>query len=171
MEEIRFSVKMKVIDMYRFLMYLSYSGRSCVINMVISVGALVLLLSGVADTTMSRVALGVIAALFLVVNPVFLYYRAAKQVKLNPAYEKPMEYLVNDEGILISQGEETMPVEWGCLTKIVERKHAVYVFANVSAAVFLLLPKSALAECEEPFKEALKKKTEGTACKCKWRKV
>lgn len=169
MEEIRFSVKMKVIDMYRFLMYLSYSGRSCVINMVISVGALVLLLAGVADSTGARVALGIIAALFLVVNPIFLYYRAAKQVKLNPAYEKPMEYLVNDEGILISQGEETMPVEWECLTKVVEKKHAIYVFANVSAAVFLLLPKSALAEKEEPFREMLKKKAEGTACRCKWR--
>ena len=96
MEEIKFSVKMKVIDMYRFLMYLSYSGRSCVINMVISVGALVLLFAGVADSTGAKVALGLIAALFLVVNPIFLYYRAAKQVKLNPAYEKPMDYLVND---------------------------------------------------------------------------
>ena len=150
-------------------MYLSYSGRSCVINMVISVGALVLLLAGVAESTGARVALGAIAALFLVVNPIFLYYRAAKQVKLNPAYEKPMDYLVNDEEILISQGEERMPVAWDCLTKIVERKHAIYVFANVSAAIFLLLPKTALAEKEEAFKEVLKKKTTGTVCRCKWK--
>ena len=61
-----------------------------------------------------------------------------------------------------------MPVEWECLTKIVEKKHAIYVFANVSAAVFLLLPKSALAEQEESFKRVLKEKTEGTICKCKW---
>ena len=167
MDELKFSIKLKTIDMYRFFMFLSYSGKSLVINMGISIGALLLLLAGAAETTISKVALIIVAALFPVIQPIRLYFSANRQLKRNPMYEKPMEYTVNAEGILVSQGEETMPVAWNTVTKIIEKKHSIYIFATVSAAIFILLPKEALGD-KAPVLLEMAKKNVNAACKCKF---
>ena len=54
MQEIRFSVKMKVKTMYRFLIHHGYAGMSGVINFVISGGALALLVAGGGESTASK---------------------------------------------------------------------------------------------------------------------
>ena len=105
MEEIKFSVRMRVKTMYRFLMHHGYAGISGIINLIISGGALILLIAGVGETKTSKVALLLIAALFTVINPVYLYYKAAKQVKLTPMFANPLDYVIGEEGLSVSQGE------------------------------------------------------------------
>ena len=134
MEEIRFSVTMKVKTMYRFLMHHGYAGMSGVINLIISGGALVLLLAGFGSTTGAKVALGVVAALFTVINPLYLYYKAAKQVKLTPMFAKPLDYNIGDGGITVSQGEETLTVLWDELRRVVETGTDFYVYLSLTRA-------------------------------------
>ncbi|MDE7060073.1 MAG: hypothetical protein K2O71_00570, partial [Lachnospiraceae bacterium] len=73
MEEIKFSVKMRVKTMYRFLMHHGYVGVSGIINLIISGGALILLIAGVGESTTSKAALLLIAAIFTVMNPFYLF--------------------------------------------------------------------------------------------------
>ena len=134
MEEIKFSVKMQVKTMYRFLMHHGYAGISGIINLIISGGALVLLILGIGESVTSKVALVIVAALFTVINPLYLYYKAAKQVKLTPMFANPLDYVVNEEGLTVSQGEEALTVEWGELRKVVETKKDFYVYLSLTRA-------------------------------------
>ena len=159
---------MKVKDMYRFQMYNGYSGISGIINLVISGGALILLLAGFGDTTTAKVMLGIIAALFTVINPIYLYYKAAKQVKLTPMFSKPLEYLMDEEGITVSQGEEFLPVAWKELRKVVETKMDFYVYLSLTRAY--IFPKAALDGQEPEFRKIVTEHIDPKICKCKWKR-
>ena len=144
MDEIRFSVTMKVKTMYRFLMHHGYVGAAGIINLIISGGALVLLIMGVGDTTTAKVALIIVAALFTIINPIYLYYKAAKQVKLTPMFAKPFDYVVGQEGITVSQEEEQLAVTWGELRKVVETKTDFYVYLSLTRAY--IFPKDEIGK-------------------------
>ena len=165
MEEIRFSVKMKVNTMYRFLMYHGCVGVSGIINLVISGGALVMLIAGVGDTTASKVALGIIAALFTVINPLYLYYKAAKQVKLTPMFAKPLEYRIDEEGLTVSQEEEALTVTWDELRRVVETSKDFYVYLSLTRAY--IFPKEDVGEAQAALREAVRTHTKPQICKCK----
>lgn len=168
MREIRFSVIMKVKDMYRFLMHHGYSGMSGIINLVISGGALVLLLAGFGDSTTAKVMLGIVAALFTVINPVYLYYKAAKQVKLTPMFAKPLEYMVDESGITVSQGEESLQVAWVELRRVVETGKDFYVYLSLTRAY--IFPKTELAGKQEEFRAMVTEYTDPKICKCRWKR-
>lgn len=167
MKEIRFSIKMKVKTMYRFLMHHGYAGISGIINIVISGGALILLLAGVGDSTASKVALGIVAALFTVINPLYLYYKAAKQVKLTPMFAQPLDYCINEEGLTVSQGEEELTVEWDELRKVVETGKDFYIYLSLTRAY--IFPKEDLAGQEGALREAVETHTKPEVCKRKWK--
>lgn len=167
MEEIKFSVKMRVKTMYRFLMHHGYAGMAGIINLIISGGALVLLIAGVGESTTSKAALLLIAALFTVINPIYLYYKAAKQVKLTPMFANPLDYVIGEEGLTVSQGEEALTVEWQELRKVVETKKDFYVYLSLTRAY--IFPKENLFGLEGAFREAVKSHTKPTICKCKFR--
>lgn len=167
MQEIRFSVKMKVKTMYRFLMHHGYAGVSGIINLVISGGALALLIAGVGESVTSKVALGIVAALFTVINPLYLYYKAAKQVKLTPMFAKPLDYTVNEDGLTVSQGEEALTVAWDELRKAVETGKDFYIYLSLTRAY--IFPKEDLAGQEEALRAAVKAHTKPQICKCKFK--
>ncbi|MCI8643670.1 MAG: YcxB family protein [Lachnospiraceae bacterium] len=166
MEEIKFSVKMQVKTMYRFLMHHGYAGISGIINLIISGGALVLLILGIGESVTSKVALVIVAALFTVINPLYLYYKAAKQVKLTPMFANPLDYVVNEEGLTVSQGEEALTVEWGELRKVVETKKDFYVYLSLTRAY--IFPKENMGGMTDAFREAIKSHTKPAVCKCKF---
>lgn len=165
MEEIHFHVQMRVKTMYRFLMHHGYSGAAGVINIVISGGALVLLLLGVADSASGKIALAVIAALFTIINPIYLYYKAAKQVKLTPMFAKPFEYCINSEGISVSQGEESLLVAWSELRRVVETGKDFYIYLSLTRAY--IFPKEDLGAACEKLRSAIVQYTDERICKHK----
>lgn len=167
MEEIRFSVKMNVKTMYRFLMYHGYVGISGIINLIISGGALALLIAGVGETTASKVALVVVAALFTVINPLYLYYKAAKQVKLTPMFAQPLSYQINDGGLIVSQGEEELAVAWDELRKVVETGKDFYIYLSLTRAY--IFPKEDLAGQDGALRKAIEKHTKPAVCKRKFK--
>mgnify|MGYP002511428393 CR=1 FL=1 len=167
MEEIRFSVTMKVKTMYRFLMHHGYAGMAGIINLMISGGALVLLIAGFGSTAGSKAALAVVAALFTVINPLYLYYKAAKQVKLTPMFAKPLDYAVNDGGITVSQGEENLTVSWDELRRVVETGKDFYIYLSLTRAY--IFPKEELGIQTDTFRTAVKEHVNPKLCKCRFR--
>lgn len=141
-KEIMFQYQTKVSDMYRFLMHHAYVGVSGIINLLISAGALALLFAGAGGgQAFSNLMLILIASLFTIINPILLYYKAAKQVKLTPMFQKPIDYYINEEGILVSQGEEKLLINWTDIWKAVETKQAFYFYLSMRGAY--ILPKEA----------------------------
>ena len=156
MKEVKFSVRVQVKDMFTFLMHHSYCGVQLIVDLVITVGAIALLATGFGigsvDTTFVLV---VLALLFTVINPLQLYSRAKKQVTKNEVFAKPLDYVLNDEGITMSQGEVTQSFAWGDIYQIKEYKS---MFAVYTGRVYACIwPKRELATCENEVRELFRK--------------
>lgn len=158
--EIKFSYQTKVSDMYRFLMQFSYHGIRGIINLVISIGALVLLFTGAAGgEVFNKVLLILIAALFTIIQPILLYYKAAKQVKLTPMFQQPLDYVINDRGITVRLKEEEMVLAWEDIYKIVETKKDFYFYMSFNRAH--ILPKEVYVEQCSLIRDLIKKYAKG----------
>ena len=164
MKEVKFSVQITVKDMFAFLMHHSYRGTSLIADAVVTFGAIGLLIAGFGEgDPVKTTALILVALLFTVVHPLQLYNRAVKQVKNNEVFKLPLDYVLTDEGITLSQGEETQSFTWADVYQIKEYKSQILVYTGrVYACIW---PKRVLTECEaevkELFKEHLTEKVAG----------
>ena len=155
MKEVKFSVQITVKDMFAFLLHHSYRGSALIADAVVTFGAIGLLIAGFGkEDPVKTVALIFVALLFTVVHPLQLYNRARKQVKNNEVFKLPLDYVLTDEGITLSQGEQNQSITWADVYQVKEYKSQILVYTGrVYAFVW---PKSALAECEDEVKELFK---------------
>lgn len=156
MKEVKFSVQITVKDMFAFLMHHSYRGVSLLADAIVTFGAIGLLVAGFGKgDPVKTVALIFVALLFTVVHPLQLYNKARKQVKNNDVFKKPLDYVLTDEGISLSQGAEAQSFTWADVYQIREYKSQILVYTGrVYACIW---PKRALAECENEVRELFKK--------------
>ncbi len=165
-KEVKFSVQMTIKTMYSFLMYHGYHGFAGIANLILSGGAIALLIAGVGKgDSFARLMLVLIALLFTVINPIYLLYKAAKQVKLTPMFLKPLNYVVNEQGILVSQETEKLLTEWEEVIKVTETKQAYYIYLSLTRS--FLFPKEALGDQEQIFREILRKEVDSKKCRLK----
>jgi hypothetical protein len=137
---VEFTYQTKVNDMYRFLMYYSYYGFRGIVNLIISFGAVILLINGADEGyDFNKALLILIAALFTIINPIMLYFKAAKQVKLTPMFQYSLDYKVNAEGIFVRLKEEETTLDWADIYKIVETRKDFYFYMSFNRAH--ILPK------------------------------
>lgn len=156
MNEVRFSVRIKVKDMFLFLLQHSYRGASLIVDVLITAGAVALLLMGFGkDNPVKTVALLFLALLFTLFYPVQLYLRAKKQVAGNAVFQEPLDYVLNDEGITMSQGEASESFAWSDVFRIKETRSLLMVYTGrVYACVW---PKRELSACEPQVRELFRK--------------
>ncbi len=157
MKEVTFSVQVKVKDVFCFLMHHANRGAALIINILITVGAIALLVTGYAKgDPVKLVVLVTLALLFTVINPIQLYGRAKKQVQRNPAFAKPLKYTLTEEGITMSQDEESQSFTWEDVFQIKEYRSLILVYTGrVYACIW---PKRELKHCEAEIRELFRKK-------------
>lgn len=138
MKEIQFDVDLTVPDLYAFSMRHTYFSISGVFGLVISIGSLLIcaLRYSVMDRT-ALVALIIIGLLFTVVQPLMLYSKAVAQRKQNKDINAPLHYRLGEEGIEVSQGEQSAFVNWYDVRKMVQTSKAIYLYMSpVRAFIF-----------------------------------
>ena len=156
MKEVKFSVQITVKDMFAFLMHHSYRGASLIADAIVTFGAIGMLLAGFGKgDPVKTVALILVALLFTVVHPLQLYNRARKQVKNNEVFKLPLDYVLNDEGITLSQGEQSQSITWADVYQVREYKSQILVYTGRIYA--FVWPKSALSQCENEVRALFKK--------------
>ena len=156
MNEVKFSVQVTVKDMYAFLMHHSYRGGSLIADAIVTFGAIGLLLAGFGKgDPVKTVALIFVAMLFTVIHPLQLYTKARKQVKNNEVFKEPLDYVLTEEGITLSQGEQSQSITWADVYQVKEYKSQILVYTGRVYA--FIWPKSALATCEKEVRELFKK--------------
>ncbi|MCR5702380.1 MAG: YcxB family protein [Lachnospiraceae bacterium] len=145
LDGIRFSVQMTWKEIYKFTMRHNYFSLAGFIGTFLSVAALVILIVYFGQLSdRDKTVLTIVAIWFLVFLPVRLLFRSKTQVKLSKAYAKPLNYIVGEKGITVSQDEESQTIEWGLLYKIVETKSQYIVYSNrINAFIF---PKNSIGE-------------------------
>lgn len=149
MKEYKISVKLNTLDMYCFLMRHEYGSFSGLFGLAVSLLSLAALIAGVGkDDRNTQILLGLVAVCFTILNPLRLFFRAQKQLTLNPTFHKPITYTFGEAGMHIAQGEEQMDVAWAEMKKLVRGKRIMILY--LSKVVGYIFPKS---QCNGQYEE------------------
>lgn len=147
-EKVAFSVQMTAKEVYMFTMYHVYHGFSGILGLCLSLAAFInLVLSFNSLSDQNKTILTFVAAWFTVLEPIRMFLRARKQVKRTKAYSQPLNYILNEEGITVSQDGESQTIAWENLVKIVKTR-SQYLFYSSKIHAFIFPKKDIGTQCE-----------------------
>lgn len=148
-----FEIRIKTMDMYRFLMYHAYHGASGVFS--IAAGLVLIAFFFIRgeqlDNSWMFLVFGI---LFLVYLPWTLLNRAAQQVKLGDAFKKPLRYILSQEGVTVRQEESAAEVAWKDVCRVRETGSCILVYTGKKNAFIWV--KSQMGDQETKVRELLK---------------
>lgn len=128
---VELDVKIEAGDLYDYMLMHTYSSASGVLGS--TVGALLILLA-IGTQRWAFIVLGVILLLYL---PWTLFIQSRRQVLTNPSFQKPLHYVLDDTGITISQGEDSVQYPWEELYKAVSTGRSIIVYTSrINATIF-----------------------------------
>lgn len=140
-----FDVKMTQRAMFDFLLSHTYGSISGWIGVVIGVLVLVAALITIGKVPpASTVLYFFFAVYFLPLQPIMLYFRAARQIKLNPAYREVFHYALSDDGITSRQKEAEAHIGWDQIVKVRETKCSFLLYTGKRYS--FVLPKECMGE-------------------------
>lgn len=130
-EKIQITIKIRVKDMFYFMMYHTYYSMGGIVSLLFSLISFgILLVTWKKVDLPYQVLLMTCALLFTVINPILLYVRSMKQVKLSPALKKPILYTFYDKGFSMQQEKEKASAQWNELWKIVDKRHYILLYGD-----------------------------------------
>ena len=128
---IELEIKIEAADLYDYMLRHTYNSAAGVMGS--TVGALMILLA-IGTQRWAFIIFGAVLLLYL---PWTLFIRSRKQVLLNPSFQKPLHYVLDDTGITISQGEESLQYPWEELHKAVSTGRSIILYTSrVNATIF-----------------------------------
>lgn len=128
---IELDVKISSGDLYDYMLRHTYNSPAGVIG---SAFAAVLIVFAFYTQTWAFIVLGVFLLLYL---PWTLFVKSRRQVRSNPSFQNPLHYVLDDTGITISQGEESVQYPWEELYKAVSTGRSIIVYTSpVNATLF-----------------------------------
>lgn len=140
-----FDVTITSKDMYRFNMYHAYHGFQGIFATVI--GILVLIVAGATFRkieTMYTVLYFVFGLIFLIYVPVSLYMRSKQQILSSEVLRQSLHYKVDEEGVHVSQNDQTADLLWNQIYKVVSTKSNLLIYSSrVNAYV---IPRNAISK-------------------------
>lgn len=159
-----FSVQMTTQEVFRFSLHHSYFKWSGVLGVLMSLVSLFIFIFCFQDLgDQNKAVLLIVALWFTVLEPITIYSRAKGQAKRNSTYKKPLVYTLNQDGITVSQEEQSQSVEWKQLMKVVETSSQYLIYSSkVHAFVF---PKAAMGTQREGIEKLIVKSTADTKVK------
>ena len=135
---VELDVKIKAGDLYDFMLMHSYNQLSGLLGSIL--GALMVV---VALSTKNWLLLigGIVLLLYL---PWVLFIKSRQQILSNPAFQNPLHYVLDENGMTISQGEETATQAWEDMVKAVSTTKSIILYTSkVNATIF---PKEQLGD-------------------------
>lgn len=140
-----FDVTITSKDMYRFNMYHAYHGFQGIFATVI--GILVLIVAGATFgkiEMMYTVLYFVFGLIFLIYVPVSLYMRSKQQILSSEVLRQSLHYKVDEEGVHVSQNDQTADLLWNQIYKVVSTKSNLLIYSSrVNAYV---IPRNAISK-------------------------
>lgn len=124
-------VKIESKDLYDYMLRHSYSSPSGILGSCF--GALLVVLAVLTGQWMYLV-FGIIMLAYL---PWTLFLRSKKQALTNAGFQKPLHYVLDDTGVTISQGEESVQYLWEEMVKAVSTGRSIILYTSpVNATLF-----------------------------------
>lgn len=129
--EIEFDVKITPAVLYDYMLYHTYTSASGLIGA--AAGALM-----VAAFFLGAGALVLIAGIIILVYlPWTLFLKSRQQYLANPAFKMPLHYKMTEEGVTVSQNDETQGQKWEDMYKAVSTPRSLILYTSpVNASIF-----------------------------------
>ena len=118
-------VKIESKDLYDYMLRHSYNSPSGILGSCF--GALLVVLAVLTGQWMYLV-FGIIMLAYL---PWTLFLRSKKQALTNAGFQKPLHYVLDDTGVTISQGEESVQYLWEEMVKAVSTGRSIILYLSL----------------------------------------
>ena len=131
-QNIKFSVKIKEDDLYRFNLHHTYTGSQGIISVVLFVLLIAIwILRFSVLSPIYRVFYPLIAVIFLLYIPLTLKVRVKAQMQ-QEVFSYPLTYELKDEGLWISSpaSEESAVLPWEYVYKVSTWKEYLLIYSN-----------------------------------------
>lgn len=125
-------------DLYDYNLRHAYNSPAGLMGSIL--GAIMVIV-GAASGTWIFIIGGILLLVYL---PWTLFIKSKQQALSNPAFKEPLHYVLDDNGITISQGEVNTTQSWDDMVKAVSTSRSIIVYTSrVNATIF---PKSQLGD-------------------------
>ena len=141
MNQLEFDIKVTAGDLYDYMLRHTYHTGQGLLSTC--VGALAIILA-INKSAPLYFILGVVIILYI---PWTLYIKSGQQAKANEAFKNPLHYTLNDEGIVVSQGDASECQKWQDMHKAVATGRSIIVYTNRRNAC--IFPRKQLSGQEE----------------------
>lgn len=135
---VELDIKITAGDLYDFMLMHHYTKASGIMS-----GALGAVMVLVAFSTRQWLFLigGLLLLLYL---PWVLFVKSRQQMLANPIFKQPLHYVLDEEGMTISQGDLVTKQSWEEMVKAVSTGRSILLYTSrVNATIF---PKSQLGD-------------------------
>lgn len=137
---VELDVKIEAGDLYDYMLMHTYNGASGLLGSC--VGALAVVV-GLAKGQHIFWILGLILIAYL---PWTLFLKSRQQALTNPAFQKPLHYVLDEQGITVSQGEASEHQDWENMVKAVSTSRSIIVYTGKSNAT--IFPRKQMGDKE-----------------------
>ena len=140
MEKFKFATQITVMDMFKFQLRHCYLCVSGFVAILISLACFVILFFTHDDnlyTSNTLIFLG--GMLFTVIQPFMLLWKSYKIIALTPTFREPLNYEVDEDGVHVSQNDETADLPWENVIKVIETKTQLVIYNSPKNG--FILPK------------------------------
>jgi len=128
---IELDVKIEAGDLYDYMLAHSYNHASGLLGSAL--GALMILVA-MAQKQWIFLAGGILLLIYL---PWTLFIKSKRQALTNPAFKQSLHYVLDEEGITVSQGEAVQKLVWGDMYQAVSTGKSIIVYSSkVNATIF-----------------------------------
>lgn len=135
---VELDVKITAGDLYDFMLMHSYSQPSGIMGSVL--GALMIIVALPQKNWLLLIG-GIVLLLYL---PWVLFLKSRQQVLGNTVFAQPLHYILDENGITISQGETQATQSWDDMVKAVSTGRSIIVYTSkVNATIF---PKAQMGD-------------------------
>lgn len=137
-------------ELYHFLMKHTYSSAGGFAGILISLCALFAFVQMwlAHGNVLIQICLLITALLFLAVQPVRLYLRAARLMQEDAGYKMPTEYVFDHNGMQITRGEDEATYTWAQVKKIISTQKIVAIYVD-NGVVLKIARREMEAEYQE----------------------
>lgn len=140
-------IRINAGDLYDYMLRHTYNSASGILGSCF--GAMLVVLA-VGTGQWLYLVFGLIMLLYL---PWTLFIKSRKQVLMNPSFQETLHYSLTDEGVTISQGEESVTYPWEEMHKAVSTGRSIILYTSpVNATIF---PRKQLGENVMPVIEMI----------------
>lgn len=136
--EVEFDVKITAGILYDYMLHHAYTSLSGILGTFVGI----VILLGYFKTHYFIYLIGAVVVIFYL--PCSYFMRSRQQAQLTPAFKKPLHYKMTEEGVTVSQDDESQFQQWDMMVKAVSTHSSIILYTSKNNAS--IFPRKDLGE-------------------------